>query len=534
MAKSKSKIKSKKRVGPKCKVMKSLKCKEIKNNIIGYFEGKSSPKVNVEEVVESLYGTVTKNVKQHSFVLDEITIKSLLEIADRYATVKDYVASRFSGINSLLLIESPDENIRNKWVENKFGEGWGIPARYWKLALSDSISGIKSEWSNTINRVKAALKENDNLSENEKSYIRYILSARAILFSVLTHKEFIPTDKMNSFNIDETRLHYIFNLIRRYIRKYKGNVAIQRKRRSFSVDADMYKYTDAENGINLEIASLIPRKRLNLPLKDKNNHKGNLKIIIKDNNTVEVHSTVQQGVLSKENAEVLLAIDKGYTSLFATNTDKEYGVSLGEMMTKETERLNVVNSKRNQIWALMKKYEDIGDIEKANRIRENNFGTKKYNSKKRKNQTTLESYINHEIRTMLKIENPDVVIVEKLNFYSWVKKLPPKIKRKLSRWVKGFIQERLDYICSTEGIPVKEINCAYTSQICSKCGLFGNRNGKKFTCSKCGTLDADVNGASNIEARYKDDEITLYTPYKEVKKILLKRIENKKKIAWFG
>ena len=52
----------------------------------------------------------------------------------------------------------------------------------------------------------------------------------------------------------------------------------------------------------------------------------------------------------------------------------------------------------------------------------------------------------------------------------------------------------------------------------------------KFECQYCGVIDADINAAHNIEHRYLDGEITLYTPYVKVKEILLKR-QNQKQLV---
>ena len=77
-----------------------------------------------------------------------------------------------------------------------------------------------------------------------------------------------------------------------------------------------------------------------------------------------------------------------------------------------------------------------------------------------------------------------------------------------------------------EGFRHEQVNPAYTSQLCPKCDFVDskNRNGDKFTCLHCKYEDvADRVAALNIERRWYDPEIGLYTHYSEVKAILQDR-----------
>lgn len=463
--------------------------------------------------------TVEKTVKQISLEIENF--EEFKTIAERYTTVKNYVTSRYSGINSICLLKNYKSEIRDKWTKKNgdFAAQFKLPARYWKMALDEAISNINSMWSNCKNRIKEAINKNENLTDSEKHYIRYVLKADLIFQKILQKKSFEKTEKLEGLQIREK---YIHNLICRYTRRYKGSIPYSHKSRSFMIDADMYEYSSKKGG-SIEIAGLIPRKRIFVKLKDNNVHKGNLRLVLQDNRTLEIHRV--KNVVAKEPCDngYELAIDKGYTSLFATSSDKEYGEKLGEILTKETDRLNNVNSKRNKIWAQIKACEDAGNYNKAERIRKNNFGKVKYNRQKRKFNELTKSYINHSIYKMLDIEKPIVIICEELNFTSWYKKMSKTQKRKLSRWVKGYIQERLEYIASLRQIKIEKVNPAYTSQICHKCGQFGIRKNKMFTCPDCGEIDADINASHNIKNRYNDKEITLYTSYKKVKEILVNR-----------
>ncbi len=98
--------------------------------------------------------------------------------------------------------------------------------------------------------------------------------------------------------------------------------------------------------------------------------------------------------------------------------------------------------------------------------------------------------------------------------------------RRLSGWIKGIIKEALKNVSRRRGSTLVYVNAAYTSQMDSRHGvLMGQRNGKKFYCYDGVVLDAEVNAARNVLARKNDTEIGLYTPYQQVKSILLKRSE---------
>ena len=249
------------------------------------------------------------------------------------------------------------------------------------------------------------------------------------------------------------------------------------------------------------------------------------------NRTFEIHRTKKVNVKpihSDEQDENIIGLDKGYTDLFVLSNGAVYGEKLNRFMTSETERLNVKNQKRQRIWQQMEDLKAQGKLEKAERIRQNNFGKVKYNKQKHRADEQLKSYINHGILTLIHEEKPSQLAVEELSFVSWNKKLKKGTKRKLNRWVKGYIQQRLDYNCELYGIELTKVNAAYTSQVCHQCGAFGERNVKIFKCQTCGTFDADHNAAVNIKGRLSDPEIDLYTPYQEVKRILEKRIKENK------
>lgn len=72
----------------------------------------------------------------------------------------------------------------------------------------------------------------------------------------------------------------------------------------------------------------------------------------------------------------------------------------------------------------------------------------------------------------------------------------------LGSWGYYQLQNMIEYKAEREGIEVKYVNAAYTSQKCSRCGNIDKENRQKqekFVCTKCGfELNADHNAAINI------------------------------------
>jgi putative transposase len=77
------------------------------------------------------------------------------------------------------------------------------------------------------------------------------------------------------------------------------------------------------------------------------------------------------------------------------------------------------------------------------------------------------------------------------------------LRRRLALWQYGAIRRAVASKAQMGGLAVAEVDPAYTSQNCSRCGLRGVRKRHVFSCPYCGhTQHADLNAAVNIRSRF--------------------------------
>jgi IS605 OrfB family transposase len=77
------------------------------------------------------------------------------------------------------------------------------------------------------------------------------------------------------------------------------------------------------------------------------------------------------------------------------------------------------------------------------------------------------------------------------------------LRRRLSLWQRRLIRTSVENKAQEHGMLIAQVNPAYTSKNCSRCGLRGVRKRHSFTCPSCGHTDhADKNAAVNIRNRY--------------------------------
>lgn len=471
-----------------------------------------------------------KDVKNYSYkITNENDYNLILKTCNEYARVYNFFSERYCGIKNIVNTGSLSNTrnlIRNNlYKDDQFKRDIKLGVIFWRCALEDATSNIRSMWSNLFNKIRRKMYKNENLNDEQKHLINYLFLNKEELEKILNclHPQ-IP----NNFSgkVSNTEFELACNTLRRYIRKYKPNKSKNTQCRSFTLESGSYDYIEKDGILHIILPVLKKRTRVILPLKSNTRFTGNIRVVLdKDRKRVITHKCIESKTSdSVPESKKEIGVDKGMKKLISTSTKNKYGIETEKIAKEKSEWETKILKGRNIHKNAYYKALENKNYKKAERILKCNLGKKKFNKKELKYKEHLKSEINHELRTFFMKEKPETIVLEDLSFASWTRPMKSKVKYYLSSWCKGYLDERLEYLAEYFNCKVIYINPAYTSQVCSFCGHLdkNSRKGEKFKCSNCGKeIDADINASINILKRKDDKRITLYTPYNKVKEILI-------------
>lgn len=447
----------------------------------------------------------------------------ILLIGTVQRNIKNYVWSRYSGIGSLLKQSGwtiRDELIQKDLLSKK------ITKTFSRVAVEQSASAIKSNWTTTKKKVKKAIAQNENLTEDDKRYLYLCLKHTPTLYGILNYKKVdYQTDYLKDLKVNVHRLN---NLLRRYIRRYKtkshtnkANVILTSNLYKFNSNNNTFMFSGKAKHSRLEISLIGNVPKL----------KGTLELVKNQkDNQYYLHVPLDRIISQKDMTEQseILGLDIGITDLITLSNGSVYGANSAELFYNLSD--NLVNKNRSRLFSYKRKLEQrilteqnqskkVILEQKLKNLEENNLGSKKRISKIGKYKSRIASHINHELNKMIKEEDIEEIVREDLTWSSKKKNVSKKQQNRFSTWSKGLLLERLSVKLAEKGIKETIVNPAYTSQVCCKCNHLGNRKGKEFKCSNCNlSIDADFNASIIIKKRKFIKEIDIDTPYKEVKK----------------
>ncbi len=380
--------------------------------------------------------------------------------------------------------------MRDGWIADKHVSR--LPQRIWRVTLSDTLDDIKA-----------------NREAAKEKVIRHIFIN---IDDKDKRKELFKKLKNDSVWVNDPYL-------RRLMRKYWKH-GINHTFNQIVLEPGSYKCFSYHGKNYIEVISLKRGKRIAIPVGTNYSITGQIRLILREGQ-VEIHYTINntdERVCGSEE----IGIDKGYTEAFVDSEGDFYGKELGEVLSKESDSLKKKYQRRNKIKAVLNKVEQKNP-KKAKRIIKHNLGRKKLNRRKQRHQAKVKTIVFTAVNRV--VDKAKTIVCEDLTKTFKSKSYGKNANRRLSGWVKGLMASAIDIVASRRGSRVVQVNAAYTSQICSKCGCFGKRTGDTFHCaSGCGAvMIAPLNAAVNVLARLYDNELHRWLPFTKVKQILLER-----------
>ena len=407
-------------------------------------------------------------------------MEKLQEIAVDYRKVKNYVYDHFGGIGSLSKIY-PGYTVQNEMTATNLRKALGLPSVYFYLAVFDALADIKSQWIRTKAKVLQLIGENQNLTPEEKHYLRFVLKVNNAFTAILNQEAMkLPQDIRRKYEevsagVSVEHLHrYLCRQVRKYHVKQHTDMAA-----GFSLTERAYRYND--HGIY--ISTKQNRKRIFVPLTDNNQYKSQIYLkLYPDKASIEIMVPVYRAIRSYEEYTNEIGISMGMFTMATVSSGNCYGEGFGDYQAKYGEWIRSQTASYNS-------------------NREANPGRKKYSAKKKRMEEQLHAYINQELNRLLKSEKPKTIYMIKLPKPQKGGK-SHKINNQIAMWQRGYIRSRLIQKCKEQSIELVEVLGKDISRECSQCGKMGSQKDGLFVCGDCGyQADKKLNAAKNALKR---------------------------------
>ena len=493
--------------------------------------------------MRSVESTVTWT-RRDSRELTSAKRRRLAEVAQEYGRVRAvYVAEYWDEAFTSRVLLSPrsivEDRRRKGWASSAFGPHQN------KIVLESALSLIKSGWGRTLLHVRRLVYANPTLTSPERRWLAYVMRWPNLLQDALDGRP-IHVREDWAADLEEGRLAY---RLRRLVRRYRQAAPRLRADDMFEVDTNLYRTVSRIHpsgryaadrhfrGAWLAISGLTPRERILVPLAggslteftprtSKANSRPRLRIRVTDHGVI-VWIAVRKNTLSRQ-AQGVAGLDKGYKTLLTVSTgdpDRAEGYGVGHDVASEiASRREACGKQRRRLAAYERSIRNTAP-DRARRIRRRNLSGAKEARLSTREKLQARERVNRALNDLFRTRRDlGTLHVERLDFLS--RRLSRQMNRRLGRWLKGHLQKRLTSKAKLNGVELRVVNAAYTSQTCPACWYTSadNRKRDRFECRHCGvTGSADAIAATNVLRRGSDLAITRFTPPMRVKQILDER-----------
>ncbi len=426
--------------------------------------------------------------------------------------------------------------------ELREASGPHLQARHWKLALEETSKMAMTHWKSVIAEAKKELADTlKRFHDQDRHYAYWLLCGiNRQFFELLDGKVPLPNpdesfDRNYCLSYDRPlsskTLRSIAGIVRRTVNRIRRESVCYPRTKTFhnriDFDSSCYTVRSTEEAQFLELMSLEPGKRICLRLKGKSKIRGTLQLIRDTAGTYSLRVYVPQQCEEKRKTGTVIGIDLGYTEMMATSEQELLGTDLGKYFSAIADKRGKNSEGRNRMHSLFRhllKKSGKDNLAKAERIRKHNLGRKKQRARYIRDIGVIKTIVNRELNLLFtRKTNPiKTIVVEDLSARMKAH-LGKKWNRRLSGWMRGYLQERIRYKAKKHGIEVSEVNPAHSSRECPRCHCTDkkNRQGDVFKCSHCGYHGhADLVAALNILGRLGDKEIRKGMSPSRVKAVL--------------
>jgi putative transposase len=458
-----------------------------------------------------------RTVKRGTLDLNTKKQKELEALCSAYTREKQKWVQEFRSWDYQADLGRP-RTIRDEKIKQKYQSPHGLQARHWKLALQDAAETWDKYWQAVFVKVRSKISLRKDLSETERHYAYWLLQNTPAFASLMQKK--YPTPP---FPIELLSKKRVVNYVKNQIRKNRGNPPVVKKAKSVRFDADCYETFLHKGRQYIRLMSLTPGKRISIPLSGLAKISGTITLVFSEKG-LALH--VSQELKKKPIPETgMEAVDFGYAEVMTDTQGIRYGTQFGAILTKGTENRHQKMQKRHKLYAIRQKK----GLSQTRKLQKYNLGKEKQHRTMESLKSALEREINTGIHQLIRTKQPSILVTEDLR-HAFSHHKSKKVNRKLSSWSKGKLQDRVAFKALTEGFRHEQVNPAYGSQSCPNCEFVdrGNRKEDCFQCLHCGHEgQSDRIAAMNYARRLGDPEIERYTPYREVKPILLGRFHRR-------
>lgn len=428
---------------------------------------------------------------------------------------------------------------RRRLVESRRASGWGTEAlssHQHKVALESAVGILNAGWRTTLSRAASTISRRRDLSEAERHWCLSAMRRPEVLQACLDRREaIIQTDW--AAEVDAKRCA---RLVRRVVLRCRTSPPRRSRTLWFDVDTNLYRAFSRPDdrhfrGAWIALTGLTSGKRICLPLRGAGlDEFGSRTGRPESRPSLRVHvgpdrivlATAKVLTIERRTTGEVLGVDKGLSRLVTVSHGDiagatSYGTDFHARVARVADRMLESDKLRARLRAYERSLEN-SEPTKARRIRRQNLGTGRRTASRQRGDAMLRVLVNHALNELF-AENPTVstLIVESLDIRR--QRFSRRVNRHSGAWLSGFLHRRLAYKAELNGVELKVVSAAYSSQSCPRCWFTSssNRRGERFSCGHCGlTGSADAVAATNLLRRGSDPAITRYMPRGDVYRIL--------------